>query len=124
MSDAVSLMRDYLIERDRERTEREADENCTKPDGLDGGRTVTCQHEGDIQRLLIEYPRCEQRITSLEGRMTAIEENARVQERATQLVRAGRSDEQIAADRRRNAAIAIAMLLMPIATALLNKFLK
>lgn len=111
----------YLIERDRERTDRrDCATDDTPPERLDGGRTVACQHEGDIQRLLIECTRGEARTTSLEGRMTAIEENARVQERATQLVKAGRSDEQIAAEKRRNVLIGVAMLLMPLATAVLN----
>lgn len=100
------------------------DEPGCSPDQLDGGRTVTCQHEGDIQRLLIDGPRIEARTTALEGRVTTIEENIRVQERARELVRSGKSDEQVAAERRRNIMLAVAMLLMPVVTAVLNKLWK
>lgn len=83
-----------------------------------------CEHEADLQKLLLELPRLDGRTTALEGRMTAWEEEARVQARARELVQAGRSDEQMAAERRRNAVLAVAMLLMPIVTALLNKVIK
>lgn len=118
----------YLIARARDR-ERTNDCNDCNADGdepprLDGDQSVACQHEGEIQRLLIECTRGETRTTSLETRMTAIEENIRVQERARELVRSGKSDEQIAAEKRRAVYIGVAMLLMPIITAILNKLWK
>lgn len=98
-------------------------EGCT-PTPLDGGRTVTCQHEGDIQRLLLDVPSIKASTTALEARVTTIEENIRVQEKARELLRAGKSDEQVAAERRRNVYLGIAMLLMPVVTAVLNKLWK
>lgn len=85
---------------------------------------MTCQHEGDIQKLLLECSGLGTRVTSLEVRMTAFEEQSRIQAEAKRLVQAGKSDEQVAADRRRNIALAVAMLLMPVFTALLNKLWK
>lgn len=85
---------------------------------------MTCQHEGDIQRLLLDVPSIKASTTALEARVTTIEENIRVQEKARELLRAGKSDEQVAAERRRNVYLGIAMLLMPVVTAVLNKLWK
>ena len=85
---------------------------------------MACEHEADLQRLLLELPRCDERIGKLEARMTAWEEEARVQARAKELVQAGKSDAQVASEKRRDAVLAVAMLLMPVVTALLNKVIK
>ncbi len=104
--------------------EREREACTTEPEGLGEGRKMTCQHEGDIQRLMIDVPRMEQRVTSLEGRMTAFEEMNRVEQRANEIVQAGRSAEQIAYEKRRNAVFGLLALIVPIITVLLTKALK
>jgi len=94
------------------------------PGVLEGGQKVTCQHEGDLQRLMLAFPQCDARLTALEGKVTTLEENVRVRDLANEMVRSGRSDEQMAAEKRRNVYLGIAMLLMPVVTAVLNKLWK